>query len=171
MSTILTRLRVHDTFVLLRNLHNSESLHHMFQRKMAFLRAKIISYVSPKTVLKFKCPWHGYEFYAKAMDYWRFIEEFEPRTTYFIHRIIDYDDIVIDVGAHIGFHTIHCAKKCKLVIALEPEPQNFYLLKENIKLNNLNNVIVLPIAASDNDGYAKLYICLLYTSPSPRDRG
>ena len=62
------------------------------------------------------------------------------------------------VGAHIGFHTVHLARNCKFVVALEPEPSNFMLLKRNIKLAGLNNVKVLPIAASNFNGYADLYI-------------
>ena len=62
--------------------------------------------------------------------------------------------VVIDVGAHIGFYTIMAAKmvgKEGLVIALEPDAENFKLLMLNVRLNNLNNVIVLPYAASDKN--------------------
>jgi len=55
-------------------------------------------------------------------------------------------DVFIDIGAHIGRYTLEAAKavgeKGK-VIAIEPHPSNFKILNENIKLNNLNNVITL----------------------------
>jgi len=45
------------------------------------------------------------------------------------------------------------------VIALEPEPQNYGLLYKNVLVNGLSNkVMVLPVAASDRDGYADLYV-------------
>jgi len=110
-----------------------------------------------KVVLKYRCS-HGYEFYARADDYWRFIDHFEPKTTVFMLRRVDENSIVIDVGAHIGIHTIHLAKRAKLVIAVEPEPRNYMLLKKNLKLNKLRNVLALPIALSDKDGYEYLSV-------------
>lgn len=59
-------------------------------------------------------------------------------------------DVFIDVGAHIGKYTILVAKivgKEGLVIAIEPNPENYETLLENIKLNNLKNVIAVNIAA------------------------
>lgn len=67
-------------------------------------------------------------------------------------------NVVVDVGAHIGIHTIHLAKRAKLVIAIEPEPRNYMLLKKNLKLNKLGNVLALPIALSDKNGYAYLSV-------------
>ncbi len=64
-------------------------------------------------------------------------------------------DVVMDVGAHIGSYTVRAARMVGregLVISLEPDPENFRLLMLNIKLNNINNVIVLPYAVSDKNG-------------------
>jgi len=72
--------------------------------------------------------------------------------------VVDNDKIVIDIGAHIGLHSIHLAKKAKLLICLEPEPNNYRLLKINVKMNKLDNIIVLPIAASNKDDYVILYL-------------
>jgi len=113
--------------------------------------------VLDKVVLKYRCT-HGYEFYARADDYWRFMGHFEPKTTAFMLRGVNESSIVVDVGAHIGIHTVHLAKRAKLIIAIEPEPRNYMLLKRNLKLNNLRNVLALPIALSDKDGYAYLLI-------------
>jgi len=120
--------------------------------------AKVFDYsMLDKIILKYRCT-HGYEFYARGDDYRRFIDHFEPKTTTFVERVINDNDIVVDIGAHIGIHTIHFAKRAKLVIALEPEPQNFSLLKKNIKLNKVRNVITLPIALSDKNGYSYLFV-------------
>ena len=62
----------------------------------------------------------------------------------FIH--INKGDIVVDAGAHLGLFTVKASKivgdKGK-VIAIEPEPENLEILKKNIKLNNLKNVITV----------------------------
>jgi len=39
--------------------------------------------VLDKVILKYRCT-HGYEFYARADDYWRFVDHFEPKTTVFM---------------------------------------------------------------------------------------
>lgn len=108
-----------------------------------------------KIKLTFHCS-HGYIFTARVEDWWRFIDHFEPKTTAFIERTTKASDVIIDIGAHIGIHTIHFAKRAKLVIAIEPEPENFSLLKINILANKLNNVIALPIATSNHDGLIRL---------------
>ena len=52
---------------------------------------------------------------------------------------IKKNNLVIDIGAHIGTFTVYAAKRAKngLVFSYEPEKENFELLKQNIILNNL----------------------------------
>lgn len=100
-----------------------------------------------KVILKYRCT-HGYEFYARADDYWRFVDHFEPKTIVFMLQKVDENSVIVDVEAHIGIHTIHLAKRAKLVVAIEPEPRNYMLLKRNLKLNKVRNVLALPIALS-----------------------
>jgi FkbM family methyltransferase len=62
----------------------------------------------------------------------------------FIH--INKGDIVVDAGAHFGLFTVMASKIVGdegKVIAIEPEPENLKILKKNIKLNNLKNVITI----------------------------
>jgi protein O-GlcNAc transferase len=49
---------------------------------------------------------------------------------------------MIDVGAHMGNHTVYFSKFClpNKVYSFEPNPVVFPYLEENIKLNNLQNV-------------------------------
>lgn len=68
---------------------------------------------------------------------------------------------VVDVGAHIGLYTIPVAGKVGnrgMVIAIEPEKRNYSRLLENIKLNNLQNVIPVNLALTDHEGFEKLYL-------------
>lgn len=71
------------------------------------------------------------------------------------------EGVFIDVGAHIGRYTVMVAKKLRngIVIALEPEPENFQTLKMNVSLNRLKNVILLNLAASNKDG--EVVLCKL----------
>jgi tRNA A58 N-methylase Trm61 len=58
-------------------------------------------------------------------------------------------EIVIDVGAHIGYYTLKAARAVGTkgkVIAIEPNPENFHLLRNNVILNRFYNVMTLPIA-------------------------
>ncbi len=72
-------------------------------------------------------------------------------------------EIVVDVGAHIGLYTLKAANlvgKTGKVISVEPDPRNYELLKENIKLNKLENVIPLNVALSDFCGQKLFYGCM-----------
>lgn len=101
----------------------------------------------------------GLKYYAKLQDYWRFVKPFEPLTHEFLASYSQRGDVFIDVGAHVGIYTIKLAQFFSKVIALEPEPQNYSLLYKNVSANGLSDkVIALPVAASDRDGYADLYV-------------
>jgi FkbM family methyltransferase len=69
-------------------------------------------------------------------------------------------DTVIDIGAHIGRYTITSSKqvgKTGKVVAIEADPDNFQLLKRNIVLNNLTNVLPLNYAVFSTRTRMKLY--------------
>jgi FkbM family methyltransferase len=53
------------------------------------------------------------------------------------------NDIVIDIGAHVGVVSIYIAKKLPFVKihAFEPIPDNYEHLVMNLKLNNIDNVV------------------------------
>ena len=58
--------------------------------------------------------------------------------------------VFLDVGAHVGKYTVMVSKivgSTGLVVAVEPHPENFRVLKRNIKLNNLKNVVAYNLAA------------------------
>jgi FkbM family methyltransferase len=69
-------------------------------------------------------------------------------------------DTVIDIGAHIGRYTITSSKqvgKTGKVVAIEADPDNFQLLKRNIALNKLTNVMPLNYAVFSERTRMKLY--------------
>lgn len=68
---------------------------------------------------------------------------------------------VLDIGANIGYYAIMeslMVGNNGSVFAVEPSPDNYVLLKSNLKLNNINNVIAKPMAVSDFDGPATFHL-------------
>lgn len=76
-------------------------------------------------------------------------------------KIIKKGDIVLDLGANIGYYTLIFAElvgdKGK-VYAFEPDPTNFSLLEKNIIANNLKNVILIKKAVSNKFEKVKFYL-------------
>jgi len=72
---------------------------------------------------------------------------------------IKEEDIIIDIGAHLGFFTIKAAKKaCKgIVYALEPFSMHYKLLKDNILSNSIKNVKFYNLAITDKAGELSFY--------------
>jgi len=67
----------------------------------------------------------------------------------------------IDIGANIGKYTIMVGKKVRKngkVLAIEPEEENYKLLLQNIKINNLTNITPLKLACLNKDIKLKLYL-------------
>jgi len=70
-------------------------------------------------------------------------------------------DIVVDVGASIGYYTLIAAKivgDTGKVFAFEPESKNFEILKKNVEINKYNNVTLEQKAVSDVNGKINLYL-------------
>ncbi len=64
---------------------------------------------------------------------------------------------VVDIGAHIGRYALEAASKAAIVIAVEPDPSNFKLLEQNIRINGFRNVALLNAAVSSSAGRRTLY--------------
>jgi len=73
---------------------------------------------------------------------------------------INQNDVVLDVGAHIGLFTLYASQFCTkgLIYSFEPVQENFELLSENIKTNNLEQVKFFNLAVSHSNDPIKLYI-------------
>jgi len=76
-----------------------------------------------------------------------------------LKKILKKGDIVVDIGASIGYYSLIFAKligETGKVIAIEPESKSCQLFKKNIEFNNYKNVILLQKAVSNKTGKAKL---------------
>jgi FkbM family methyltransferase len=66
---------------------------------------------------------------------------------------------IVEIGANIGSHTVEMLKRygARSVVALEPDPGNCELLRQNVLLNGLSDrVTLLALAVSDHDGAVHL---------------
>jgi len=81
--------------------------------------------------------------------------------TQIVKNEIKQGDIVIDIGANIGYYTLIFAKlvgPSGRVIAFEPEPKNFELLKKNVRVNGYKNVTLEQKVVSNTNGKTKLFL-------------
>ena len=95
-----------------------------------------------------------------------FVRKSEPFVFYATFIAGEYDklsvekgSVVLDFGANVGDYTIKAASlvgKSGKVIAVEPDPKNMEILKLNLKINGIENVIAVNAAISDEEGEAYL---------------
>ncbi len=71
---------------------------------------------------------------------------------------VESKDIVLDCGANIGIFSIYAAKNAKMVYAFEPSKEEIAILPKNERLNNCNNIKIIPKAVIDNSRGAKLVL-------------
>lgn len=86
---------------------------------------------------------------------------YEPFETELVKKEIKNGDVVLDIGANIGYFTLIFAKivgEEGKVFAFEPDPTNFSLLKKNVEINGYQNVILIQKAVSNKTGKIKLYL-------------
>jgi FkbM family methyltransferase len=84
---------------------------------------------------------------------------FEQKETDIFLSLLKEGDTFVDIGANIGYYTVIGAKlvgNVGRVIAIEPDSYNLPILAQNIKLNVLDNVEVIPIAVGNQEGTVSL---------------
>ncbi len=71
------------------------------------------------------------------------------------------DDVVLDIGANIGYYVLVEARLVGVngkVYAVEPVQGNVDLLKKNVRLNNLENVAISQLAIGECNGESAIYV-------------
>jgi len=99
--------------------------------------------------------------------------EFEPKVTAFIDQSLSAGGTAVDVGAHIGHHTLTMRRsvgRSGKIIAIEPHPAKVNLLRETITKNDFDNVEIIQSAVTDETGTATLYAIPERTGKSRLDR-
>ncbi|NOQ75341.1 MAG: FkbM family methyltransferase [Crocinitomix sp.] len=87
---------------------------------------------------------------AKEKDFFAFMDAIEK------------DGAIMDVGANIGIMTYHLATRFKdrKILAIEPMPDNFSILKQIVDKNKLDNVVLVPSAVGDEKAVLKMVLPL-----------
>jgi FkbM family methyltransferase len=85
----------------------------------------------------------------------------EPQISVVITRLLEAGDTVLDIGAHVGHHTLLAAQavgESGHVHAFEATPQTFAALKTNIGLNHFANVEARHLAVCERTGSIKMFL-------------
>ena len=83
----------------------------------------------------------------------------EPLTLQLYGRILHEGDTCVDVGTHIGFHTLvarHYLGASGLVLAVEPQPYHGDKILANWRANGFENIVVQVAAAGAESGFVSL---------------
>lgn len=79
-----------------------------------------------------------------------FLPLFEATQRNWIRQNVPKGGVFVDIGAAFGLYSHTFANHFDMVYAIEPHPVNRFILGENIRLNGLNNVQVIPYAVWDS---------------------
>jgi len=66
--------------------------------------------------------------------------------------------VAFDVGANIGYTTLHLAQRCTEVVAFEPDPRNISILDKNVEINNGCPITVKRIAIGPRRGFTQFIL-------------
>lgn len=84
----------------------------------------------------------------------------EPEETRFMLGYLKNGMVFVDAGANIGYFTVLASDgvgREGRVIAFEPDPKSFALLKKNIQVNRCVNAVIEQKALANRQGVVKLY--------------
>lgn len=114
-------------------------------------------FIRPASVMVF-----GKQMFIDAKDSLPMSEAYEQDEVAVIRKIIGPGNVVVDIGANIGFYSVAVLSDLVgpkgSIIAFEPDPANFALLKKNVESNRCSNVVLENRAVSDSTGSASLFV-------------
>lgn len=95
---------------------------------------------------------------AAALLVYRELDDgWERRERDLLDEVVRPGTVFVDVGAHWGIHTLHAATAGAVVVAIEPDPLNRWMLAGWLAVNRLSDrVKVVDAAMSDHAGTAYL---------------
>jgi FkbM family methyltransferase len=73
---------------------------------------------------------------------------------------IQNDDVIIDIGGHIGLFSLYSSQFCKngKIFSFEPIKENYNLLRDNIEQNNIKNIKTFNVAISNKKEKNRIYL-------------
>lgn len=97
----------------------------------------------------------------KHKGYWYSGRTREYDTMVAFRRLLNGGDVVIDVGAHIGYIAVFFADlvgSSGHVYAFEPRPNNLPYIRRNCANCHYSNISLIEMAVSSSEGCASLYV-------------
>lgn len=84
---------------------------------------------------------------------------YEKEDSEMIYKLISPESHIIDIGANIGWYTLHIARMLTSgsIHCFEPIPETFQKLQDNIQINGLSNIVCNPIALSEKKQQLSFY--------------
>lgn len=95
---------------------------------------------------------------GRTEDLYHLLPGREGSVNDFIISVLRPGDVFVDVGANVGYYTILGALKGSFVVAVEPIPTTVAVLKINLKLNGITNVMIVDKCAWFESSRIKLKI-------------
>ena len=144
-------------------LHPIGSLARHFGIRLPDPARVIKSYRCRSALGTFLCPGGGPYFLACDPSY-------DPGVASVIDQLTH--GTFLDIGANVGFFTVRAARRLGTnghVIAIEPHPKRFEVLRTNTALNRLDNVTCVPYAAGSANGHTKIFEPDHSFGPHPMD--
>ena len=130
------------------------------------------SFMNIKFKRSFGISVNGHVMYANTLDrlfalfMWKFFAPENDEIAIF-KKVVKRGDVVLDVGANIGYHTLELARLVGnegRVYSFEPDYENYSLLIKNVNVNGYRNVRAFQKAVTNETGKGRLFI-------SPEHRG
>jgi len=81
-----------------------------------------------------------------------YVNRIEREQTEALVSLLKEGDVFFDVGANVGYYTIlgsRLAGESGTIVAIEPVVRNLAFLHRHVRLNRADNVVILPVACSD----------------------
>lgn len=84
----------------------------------------------------------------------------EPNLVGFLRPFLTEGDLVLDIGANIGYHSLHFASLLPKVdcISFEPHPIIYEQLTDNIRINQFSNINAYQVAVGDVSGTTSFFM-------------
>lgn len=109
---------------------------------------------------------HGLNYYVHSYDpgiskELAIYHTHEPHATKLFRNQLKEGMYEVDIGSNIGYYALLAGTlvgPSGKVLAIEPEPNNFKLLKMNVRNNNIENVETIQCAIGSKDGVSEFYL-------------
>jgi len=92
--------------------------------------------------------------------YWKGFEGNEPVFSKKYLGLVEHSRTIVDLGSYIGYYAMIAAKvnPCAKIFSVEPVPESVEYQKTTTALNGLENVVICPLALSDESGTKTFYL-------------